>query len=336
MIGLEKSYAMQLEYNNLYDDKKYHSSINVNILEKNNIKNENKLILENTFREADLIIDVSTSTNVMRCLCYDLESNAKRISLFLTPSGVDSVLLCEDNNRKNKLDFLEMSYYRFLIKNSEQIKNHLTSNDSYFRYGYSCSDITSEIPQDLISIHSGICSRAIINMINENYEKTFIWRINPENLNIQTFNIPISNVLEYKKLDWTIFILEDLLKELSEYRKSKLPNETGGILLGYYDLFRNHIYIIDTIFSPKDSIEHPLYFIRGNNKLKEKVKEINNITQTVNYIGEWHSHPDNCSSNPSEQDLDSLNFINNYMNVESLPALMLIVSDNLEINILIK
>ena len=43
---------------------------------------------------------------------HDISSNARRILIFLSPSGNDSVMLTEDVNRKITLDCLEIQYYR--------------------------------------------------------------------------------------------------------------------------------------------------------------------------------------------------------------------------------
>lgn len=68
-------------------------------------------------------------------------------------------------------------------------------------------------------------------------------------------------------------------------RKEKLPNETGGVLIGSYDFAHNICYIVDAIDSPSDSKEYPDAYIRGSNGLYEKVCKIENIT-----IGNLRQH----------------------------------------------
>jgi hypothetical protein len=48
-------------------------------------------------------------------------------------------------------------------------------------------------------------------------------------------------------LGWTIVADEYLEKKLKEIRIGKLPVETGGVLIGSYDMSRKIVYIVDTI-----------------------------------------------------------------------------------------
>lgn len=70
--------------------------------------------------------------------------------------------------------------------------------------------------------------------------------------------------------DWIICTDEKLISKLSRLRLDKLPNETGGVLLGSFDFERQIIYIVDTIPSPQDSQEWPTLYIRGSQGLKKE------------------------------------------------------------------
>ncbi|MCY1307786.1 hypothetical protein D9M70_577420 [compost metagenome] len=48
----------------------------------------------------------------------------------------------------------------------------------------------------------------------------------------------------------------------------------------------------------------------------------------VDYLGEWHSHPDGVPARPSQDDENLLNTVHRKMSVEGLPALMVIVASN--------
>lgn len=111
-------------------------------------------------------------------------------------------------------------------------------------------------------------------------------------------------------------------------RKEKLPNETGGVLIGSYDFAHNICYIVDAIDSPSDSKEYPDAYIRGSNGLYEKVCKIENITiGNLTYIGEWHSHPAD-STYPSADDIKLLQSIADYTFSQSSPGCMMIVGEN--------
>ncbi len=100
------------------------------------------------------------------------------------------------------------------------------------------------------------------------------------------------------------------------------------MLLGSFDLDRRLVYIVDTIPSPPDSQEWPTLYIRGCRGLRAKIDEIADRTDgMLEYIGEWHSHPTGCTTAPSSDDLQVFTWLTELMNVEGLPALMMIVGD---------
>ncbi|HCF0599186.1 TPA: Mov34/MPN/PAD-1 family protein, partial [Pseudomonas aeruginosa] len=58
------------------------------------------------------------------------------------------------------------------------------------------------------------------------------------------------------------------------------------------------------------------------------LKEVHRRTaNVVDYVGEWHSHPQGCSANASTDDQKLLASLSNLMSGEGLPALMLIMAD---------
>jgi integrative and conjugative element protein (TIGR02256 family) len=119
-----------------------------------------------------------------------------------------------------------------------------------------------------------------------------------------------------------------MLSRLAKLRSERLPNETGGVLLGHFDTHNKVCSIIATIPSPPDSIEWPTSYIRGCDGLAKKVAEVESKTLgQIGYVGEWHSHPDRCSIEPSPDDLEAYKWLQGHMNLETLPAIMLIVGE---------
>jgi proteasome lid subunit RPN8/RPN11 len=47
----------------------------------------------------------------------------------------------------------------------------------------------------------------------------------------------------------------------------------------------------------------------------------------LEYIGEWHSHPDGCPSIPSDDDMKVFSWMTDRMSAAGLPALMAIVGE---------
>jgi integrative and conjugative element protein (TIGR02256 family) len=129
--------------------------------------------------------------------------------------------------------------------------------------------------------------------------------------------------------DWRIQFDAAVLDRLEELRQSKLPNETGGILLGSFDTEHKVCSIVQVVPSPKDSSEWPTSYIRGSAGLQAAVENAENSTLSqITYVGEWHSHPDNCAVLPSTDDLQAYHWLTGYMHAEGLPSIMLIIGQN--------
>lgn len=78
-------------------------------------------------------------------------------------------------------------------------------------------------------------------------------------------------------------------------------------------------------------------YIRGCDELPELVDKITAITMgQLGYIGEWHSHPDGASTQPSPDDQQVLQWLVGHMQVESKPASMVIVGSHLRSRIILK
>ncbi|MGY2143743.1 Mov34/MPN/PAD-1 family protein, partial [Pseudomonas azotoformans] len=76
-----------------------------------------------------------------------------------------------------------------------------------------------------------------------------------------------------------------------------------------------------------DSQASPCHFIRGKEGQQETLKECHQRTANiVDYIGEWHSHPQGCPSTPSQDDKNLLASLTRRMSADGLPMLMVIVA----------
>jgi len=321
-IGHSKVDRLMQNANSLYRECVV-NSYNANIFNPGTLLNE----ITKAYKEANIILDMSASIPVARKLTVDIESKAKRISAFLNPSGYDCILLSEDSERKSRLDYLEMVYYRYLIQNDD-LRDHLITNKERMRYGNSCRNISFQLSQDIVSIHAGILTRAITEEMTSNESRITIWKTNLEDISVKSFNCDIGNCINEKIGDWHLLYDNILINKLKEFRRSKLPNETGGVLIGCHDIQRKIIYIVDTIPSPKDSLEWPTIYIRGCHGLLKQFEEIKNITgNNLYYIGEWHSHPKGASCKPSSDDKKAFEWLANIMSEEGYPALMMIISE---------
>ena len=190
------------------------------------------------------------------------------LSLFLNPRGTDLVCLCEDRERATALDCLEMQYYRAVIHN-ERLSGHLEVNTTRTRYARSCRDVSFSLPTHLVSIHAGIGAQAIRSVVTEEQAGIRVWRSDPATCAVVPLDVPVCRVHWATIGEWTLILDDWLFQRLCSLRASKLPNETGGVLIGSYDLPSKTVYVVDTIPSPPDSEEWPTLYIRGSEGLRD-------------------------------------------------------------------
>ena len=283
--------------------------------------------VKEAFNSAEIILDASASVSVARHLVHDVDSAARRISLFLNPEGTDVAVLAEDIARNKTLDSLEMQYYRHRI-NENSLEDHLQRKPERHRYASSCRDVSSTIPQDLVALQAAICSRVIHQLLSNREALLSIWRTDENQINVQRYSFPVRNVIKYEIGEWTLCTDEGFIDKVHEARANKLPNETGGVLVGSHDMQRKIVYVVDCLPSPPDSEEWPTLYIRGYRGLRSQIEEIQQITvNQLKYVGEWHSHPPQCSVQPSYDDRQVFDWLSALMKIDGLPPLMLIVGD---------
>lgn len=276
-------------------------------------------------RDADVILDMSVSVPVARHLALDLESNAKRISTFLSPTGLDLVVMSEGAGRSVPLDVIESQYNRAVV-NDERLVGHLQMVFGQVRYGGSCRDISSRISQETVALHAAIGAKAVRDAVVQSGPSLSIWRCDREQMTVARYDIPVEPAQTITVKDWTIVTDDGLHCKLTEYRAQRLPRETCGVLLGYLDTMRRRIYVVDALPAPPDSVEEPDGCERGIIGLNDMVRSASERSlHQVDYIGEWHSHPDGASCSPSIRDLAQMEWVKARMNPEGKPALIGIV-----------
>lgn len=279
-----------------------------------------------TAKPIDAVIDLSASIAVGRYLAFDETIPARRLSAFLNPEGSDLVLLAEDSDRTYRLDWLEMEYYRAIIHQTK-LAQHLLYNGEPIRYSYACRDVSSQLPQDQVSLLAAVASRAVRTTLESNQPTLTIWQSTSD---LTITRLPIEHVA-YQTLQqrgWTVLISARVRAELSAQRLSRLPNETGGVLIGTFDMQRKQIYVVDQISSPPDSQEWPTAYIRGVEGLPERLTHISQVTAgQLGYLGEWHSHPVGCSTLPSTDDRTLFEWLRDHRQYDGFPPFIAIAGD---------
>jgi integrative and conjugative element protein (TIGR02256 family) len=280
--------------------------------------------LEATFEGSRVVIDCSASVAVGRQLSRRF-SGGRRISAFLNPSGTDLVILAEPEDRSVRLDQLEMMYYRAVLENQE-LHSHLARGDQPVRYSNACRDLSAVVAQDHIALHAAIASKAIRRFLAHPAGAIAIWRANPEGT-VDRVDVPIVPAMEVSVGGWTIVFDAAVKRAMRTHRSRRLPNETGGVLLGAFDLDRKLVFVSHVLGSPDDSREWPTVYIRGSAGLRSAVQDAERLTQGgLEYVGEWHSHPDGISGEASSTDKRALRLLSEEMGEDARPAVMFIVA----------
>ena len=320
-VGQSKAESMAAVANQILDGPDAAKAVVADLLHPGDKKPD----VDKAMGSAKIIMDFSASVAVARHL-GNAECKARTLSAFLTPGGDSLVVAVEDANRNIRIDWLEMLHYRSLLTNT-RLKDTLSAETATVRYGNACRDMSSRIPQDQVALWAALASKKIKKLLGEEGPALEVL-INNEGGGIDSFQEEVTEVISTIVGKWTIRFDHKLLQKLSEYRSERLPNETGGVLVGHFDTHHHICSIVEFIPSPPDSVEWPVSYIRGCEGLNAKLEEIGRLTLgQLQYVGEWHSHPDGCSTTPSHDDLEAYTWLVGHMCKEDLPALMMIVGE---------
>ena len=321
-LGCPKAIAVASEANSLLDSSSVEAIV-ANVL----TPGDQAGAVQSAMESAQVIVDLSASVAVARHLARDVKSPARRCSIFVSPSGRDLVFLGEDEGRSRRLDIIEAQYYR-AAASVDSLQGHFEGGQTVG----SCRDITSRIPQSLMAIHAAQAERLLRSWLIQPDAVATVLRAKSDSFGFDQTDIPLGSLVEVGELGtWTVLADTLLLDAVMQQREGSLPNETGGVLLAHIDAQRRTLYVSHQIPAPPDSERQPTVYIRGNLGLFEEYGRIRKATREgLAYIGEWHSHPDNCACKPSDEDICAGAWLAEQTRPTSLPGVMLIAGEGLQ------
>jgi integrative and conjugative element protein (TIGR02256 family) len=280
--------------------------------------------LSEALSAADVVIDTSASVPVGRAVS-DLKVKARRASAFFNPSGTAAVTLVQDSEGKFDLRALEAAYYTEVLKNPK-LSDHLSKSANAIPYAGACRAVTNRIPAARAVTLSGLVATGLSKAFDQDEALVRIWSLTEDGA-VEVSTPTIGPPRLHSSL-WDVFVSPEVEQRLKSMRAAKLPNETGGILMGVVDVFAKRIDVIDAWDQPPGSRGSPAFFERGTDGLKDRVFEAMARTlDQVRYIGEWHSHPRNYSTEPSGVDVAQILWLTESLASDGCPALMIIVGD---------
>lgn len=319
-LGLPKADAVQQIAAQIYPNNPVPISIVGNITDSNDQ-------LSQAFSTANLLVDVTTTFYAPRDLSTR-DDTPRIVSLFLTPSGSACVMLLENASRTLRASAIEGQYYRAIL-NNEWGADHLKNHYGDVWVGGGCRDISVRLPYELIHLHAGILSSQLRAKVLDSNAQACVWLVDDKTGAVTVTEIELHSVSTQICGEWNVIYDDAVTKKLNCLRERALPHETGGIILGVTDMPSKSILIVDVIAAPEDSQSSKSHFIRGREGQEDLLKDVLQRTANiVDYIGEWHSHPNNYSTKPSEDDKQLLDKLSKLMSKEGLPSVMLISGEN--------
>lgn len=278
--------------------------------------------------DTDIILDCSVSHTVFLALAYRQKPDSRTFSCYYCGKGYTSVLICEDSQRKIRLDDIDLQLKIKGLENCPMKNIYRTQDDNQIIYSTSCNETTTVMPQDLVAVHAGMISMQIKKALNSENSHVFVNNVKAEGLGVDVETFTPSEMIVYDCNGWQFRISPAAIEEMSNFRGEKLPNETGGVLLGWINSFKQVIYIGMAIPAPPDSAERPYYFQRGKEGLYDFVQSVKQASNNdIYYVGEWHSHISEAKVQQSNDDKIAMEKIARMMLEDSLPGVLLIVGD---------
>ncbi len=273
---------------------------------------------------AGLAIDFSASPAVLGALADD-DRVARAASFFFNPDACDLVILCEDKDRAIRLDEIEAQYF-IAAATSALLQDHLDgSRADFVRYANACQDLTRPVPPWRVQTLCGVGAGHLQHILGEGAASAGIWRLDSGSAAIIPMRLPLSKVHRHDLSRFRVTMSADVVKRMRALRLKDAPNETGGILLGSFDLQRKVIHVVNALPAPADSRQAPTYFVRGKQHLKPIVDGIGGRSAgAITYLGEWHSHPDRANVGPSDDDEDVFSYLKTHLDPSGSPYLMVI------------
>lgn len=282
--------------------------------------------VRSVLQSADLLVDASTTLAVPREWAT-VDALPRSASVFITPSGRGSVLLLEGRDRSVRADSLEAQYYRALIKEGWG-EDQLVPGE-VIRAGAGCRDRSVVMAADQVHLHAALISRRLRAATTAPDACIELWSADEGGGRVDFHKVPVYPVHRVRIAGWEIVWDTGFVADLNAIRADKLPNETGGVVFGVTDHKLRTVHLVSVSSEPLGSVASPGTFIRaptGVEALREHVQRRTGMM--VDYVGEWHSHPDGISAKPSSDDVGLIGSLSQRLAADGLPAVMVIVASS--------
>ncbi len=280
------------------------------------------------FGRADLVVDFSASPAVLGHVA-DHDAVKRGASMFFNPDGRDLVVIAENSGRLVRLDEAEAQYFLAVATDPALVGHLNAARLDFVRYGNACQDLSRPLPPWQVQTLCGLASGQLAALACDGGAGAKIWRLDPETGGIVAIDIPIEPVRRLRADGFRVTLSKRALGRMRRMRHETLPDETGGVLVGTFDLGRTVAHVVDALPAPPDSLQAPTFFVRGKKDLQPRVAALAlKSAGALGYLGEWHSHPAGVSTRPSTDDENVWQHLERHIGPTGAPHLMMIIGDS--------
>lgn len=276
------------------------------------------------------LLNTSADKRVVDFICND-NKLPQSVRAFLALEGRLGVLMVEGKKHQPRLDDIE-AYLFLQARDNDLISKwlHTTSAGQHAIIGPSCSSVTFQIPDSLVTLHAANFMPVLSDLLSDHSTKLggFGLHITTENgfsEGWEWFPVPEFRKMEvnYCGLKWKIRILPDVLKKISETTVGETPNEIGGFLYGRFNVNRRIVTLVETCCpSPLRSAATGLE-LPAAAETEEELHLLESSNYQLFMLGSWHSLPQS-NSIPSSVDIKTLHQTSFDNNKTPRPYVMLI------------
>lgn len=297
-VGLPKAHALARDAGMLLAEEDGAAGIIANILKPGDHSGE----IDAAFAAADLVVDLSASPAVVGHIA-DHGGVQRAASFFFNPDGSDLVILAEDPGRRLRIDEIEAQYF-LACGIDPLLAGHLAAaRIDRLRYANACQDLTRPLPPWQVHMLSGLAAGRLLALLGDEAASARLWRLDPATGAVVSVVLALASVQRIDGDPIRLSISEEVVRTMRCLRAQRAPNETGGILVGSFDLTRNILHVVAALPAPPDSRQSPTFFIRGAHNLRPMMDALaQGSAGQLHYVGEWHSHPDGAVARPSADD----------------------------------
>lgn len=300
---------------------------------------------EHLLGEHSWLLDTTGSNTVLTAISWaDIPDTLRCSRGEIADHGHLGFFLCEGPGRNPRLDDLQALLFDSARKDaalSKWLRNHredlMRGEDAALdeiRIGVSCSSSTMRLPDELVSQHAASFATGFRKVAQDDPTNPSghiqVGKFHPEetvSMTVQHFRVkPFTIIRALGDREWEVRFKNGLDILLNKLLVESSPNETGGLLIGTFDLKQKTIHVTDVLDAPPDSKRSPFAFERGVQDVPQVITDI--YTKTggmISYVGEWHTHP-NGSSVLSDQDSRTVAGIKRHLDQLGIPTHILIIT----------